>query len=146
MNEKEIINIGAIILAMVHTGVIEYKCSECIHAVEISESLNCSMNDVEYPVFTHEDLPNLYSCPIRHISQDIYEYYDRYHYYKVFTGAMAPNYDDADRSFWEFVKTYESYKNKYEAEKNDKNSNVNKAQKTDANMAMLRKQFLKKEK
>jgi len=141
----DIIQLGSVLLAQVHSGMIQMKCDICETDPSISKELNCTMEDNDNIIYSHEDIGELYCCPLKCISADVLSFYDKYQYYKMFPGA-APSYEEADVNFYFFCKTYEGHKNKYELENMDQNSKVNKEKKSQGNMALLRGSFLGKNK
>jgi len=133
MLEEDFI-IGLKVLAQVHAGNITYNCNICEEYQK--EQLYCS-GVSEIPVAIDEEMGEFYSCPIKWVSSSVYDWYDEYSYYQVFTGA-APQYTTVSSRFWEATKIYKAEYDKY-AFKKDKP--VDQEAKTDSSLAKFRTNF-----
>lgn len=133
MLEPELV-IGLKVLAQVHAGSIAYNCSTCTE--ETQAMLGCS-GVAEEPIAVDEDMGEFYSCPIRWITPVVYDWYDEYSYYQVFTGA-APSYNEVSSRFWECVKVYKA---EYDKHAHKKNKPADREMQTDNNLSKLRSNF-----
>jgi len=128
---QEETTIGIKVLALIHSGKISIKCSDCNE--ETQNVYSCGKTSDEL-VFEEDDL-KLYTCPLTYITQQVYDFFDEMSYYETFIGT-APKYGEHSVRFWEMVKVYKQVYNKYLYEEKD-----NKVDNTDNELAKLKAGF-----
>ena len=97
MIEKDL-SLGIQILAYVHCGEIETGCHNCPESQQ--EVLNCNNTSAENVVFQDDELGEFVNCPLRWITQQVYDWFDEYNYYNLFPGT-APKYTEVGQRFWD---------------------------------------------
>lgn len=130
--------LGIDILAKIHAGLLDLNCVTCTE--EQKYSLCCSGN-AEMPVYL-DDNGEFYTCPLKFIPLQVYEWIDEYNYYQMFTGT-APKYNDISNRFWDLAKIYKHKLNKYEDEKRN-HGDKPKEEDTKSSLNKLRAGFKKK--
>jgi hypothetical protein len=135
MLEEELI-IGLKVLAKIHSGEIDVTCSNCDE--HMKEHLHCNRDSDEI-VFTDDDLGEFCVCPLKFLTPQVYDFYDEYSYYQIFTG-VAPNYNDKNNRFWEACKIY---KREYD-QSSTRQMNKPKKSNSDESLMKLRNNFAKK--
>ena len=121
MYDDDLYILGIKILASVHSGYCKITCADC----DESRKLSLGCNDNTDRVIYNLDNEEFYCCPIRFITQQVYDWYDEYNYHQTFQGT-APNYNNNTKRYWDSVKLYKMYLGKYEElrdKKPDKSNN-----------------------
>lgn len=117
----ELFILGIKIISAIHSGYCKITCSDCDESRKLS--LGCNDN-LDRPIYNLDD-NEFYCCPIRFITQQVYDWYDEYNYHQTFQGT-APGYNNNTKRYWDSVKLYKMYLNKYEElrdSKPDKSNN-----------------------
>jgi hypothetical protein len=97
--------VGIIMLARIHTGEIDFTCSDCDESRK--EALSCS-GVAEYPVYLDDEFGEFYYCPIRWtMNQVLLDWLDEYNYYQVFEGT-APRYGEHNKRFYDLTRIYKN--------------------------------------
>ena len=128
--------LGIKILAYIHSGELSLSCEDC----QDKDKLYCS-GVSETPIITHDDMGEFYSCPVKWITQPIYEWYDEYKYYIMFEGT-APTYLKCSMRWCEVCSLYKTTYDK--SVSNKMNKKENSPQQTTTNLAKLRGSFKNK--
>ena len=102
------------ILAAIHTGVLEYNCSACQDDPEARAALGCEEPTQTVVWETPDD--QFFSCPVSFISPAIWDWYTEQAYYKEY-GAPVP-YDKQSSLWLDAWSIYSSYYSKYLQERN----------------------------
>jgi len=141
--------LSAKIMAGIHSGLIEgLQCSNC--SIDVQNELNCSLDDNDTNVYYNRDIEiELPACPIRYITEECLEYYDRLQCYKklgvkVFTTSpdVSYSYDNIPVRLWRWIDEYTSLYEKYSLMKQQ--GSKAKSASTSSNLSKLKDQFLKK--
>lgn len=100
MNLEHEERLGLIIICLFHSGLLKNEIYPDDFTVELTTRLpEKYWNEFDYVV----DMNTIMDF----IPNNIFEFIDRYDYYKTFTGANAPSYEDVNPKFWSSVKLYE---------------------------------------
>lgn len=127
-----VFDIGFMVLAAVHSGVLPMSCTTCEVDPELKELYACERDSKE-PVWELEGV-YFYSCPLRWLSEAVVEWYQEYSYNKEFPSS-APGYWEAPAPYLEAIQTYNKYLNEFTLEKNKK------PDKTGKNLADMARAF-----
>jgi len=135
--------LSAKILAGIHTGMIEgLQCKNCNPSRQ--SELNCGMLDTNNIVYYNPDMElELPACPVRFISKEALDYYDRYDFYKIFN-KIDYTYDNVPYRFWGFIKEYLSSYDEFSLMKSQSTAKTKST--TKSNFETLKNQFLNKSK
>jgi hypothetical protein len=126
--------LGLKILAYIHAGELDLNCISC--SDRMKSKLSC-VDISEEAVIIHSEMGEFYSCPVRWITNEVYDWYDEYSYYQCFTGA-APNYNDVSSQFWEATKLYRRTYDKSVIDQQNKKSSSGD---TDSSLGKLKQSF-----
>ena len=100
-------DIGVIVLALIHAKIIDISCDNCN---DMQKKIYACTENSDTPVFEYEEY-EFYTCPLKFITNNIFDFYDELSYYELFPGS-APKYGQHSITFWNLTKLYKSTYNK----------------------------------
>ena len=97
------------------------KCDECGKNKNLRDVWGCQNKtrlERGYVVRELKDDTILHyvNCPVKYISDAVWNFYDMYNYYKEFPSAAMPEYSNVSPRFWQAHKLFSNKLNEFTAE------------------------------
>ena len=70
----------------------------------------------QYAVWVDDEENEYFSCPIKLIPDNIFEWFEEYNYYQLYPGSM-PTYDNIPAKWYQALLTYRNHLSEYSKEK-----------------------------